>query len=118
MATRTLSKLAQSLSGSSLSAEERAAKAFQAQQDAIAKTRADLGKPVTTYDQAIAFGNSEIGKRIPDMDKWLYNLEWSYYNYGNAKPATRERRQHRHGRTMVDRHQGLRPHHQVFRLRR
>lgn len=91
MVTRASSKLAQSLSGSSLSAEERAAKAFQAQQDAIAKTKADLGKPVTTYDQAVAFGNSEIGKRIPDMDKWLYNLEWSYYNYGNAKPATRER---------------------------
>lgn len=48
-------------------------------------------QPVTTYEQAVAFGKSEIGKRIPNMDNWLYNLEWSYYNYGNAKPETRER---------------------------
>ena len=44
-----------------------------------------------TYQEAVAFGTSPIGKRIPNMDKWLYSLERIYYNYGNAKPATRAR---------------------------
>lgn len=57
---------------------------------------ADISKvqswqPITTYEQAVAFGKSEIGKRIPNMDRWLGDLEWSWYNYGNAKPATRDR---------------------------